>query len=302
MIVIKDEQQLIDTLKTRINILQCLNICVRTVVLHSLHNIYNCDVHKYIFDLKDQELLDEILSKITFSVQEIKIIERVINKYIDDKKIQLDDKIELNCDEIVLKNFLNKYLLKSNYWKLIINELNIIKNTKLPASLNDIINSNLNIGDYIPITENILRKELHGMLIKPLIYVNGNIIWGNSQSTINATLAQREHHNQILARYLNDESLHKNDIIHLSMDEWKTYDMLRIPNVCDFARLVTDDNIFICMFGELESSILKASKLIHDKYNKPVFMITNQATHLKHIATQLIKKSDNNNYFIVRLY
>ena len=121
MIVIKDEQQLINALKTRINILQCLNICVRTIVLHSLHNIYNRDVHKYIFDLKDQELLDEILSKITFSVQEIKIIERVINKYIDDKKIQLGDKIELNCDEIVLKNFLNKYLLKSNYWKLIIN-------------------------------------------------------------------------------------------------------------------------------------------------------------------------------------
>lgn len=203
---------------------------------------------------------------------------------------------------MVLKNFLSKYLLKSNYWKLIINELNIIKNTKLPASLNDIINSNLSIGDYIPITENILRKELHGMLIKPLIYVNGNIIWGNSQLTINATLAQREHHNQILVRYLNNESLHKNDIVHLSMDDWKTYNMLCISNICDFVRLVTNDNIFICMFGKPESTIIKVSKIIYDQYHKPIFMITNQVTHLKHIATQLINRSNDNNYFIVRLY
>lgn len=301
MIVIKDEKQLANALSTRINILQCLNICIRTVILHALHNIYNKDVHKYLFTLKGQELLDEILSKIKFSDREIKVIERVINKYIDDKKIQLKDKIQLDCNETALKNFLNIYLLKSNYWKLILNELRIIKNVELPSSLNDILNSNLNVGDYIPISERILRKELHGMLIKPLIYVNGNIIWGNSQSTLNAAQAQREHHNQILLRYLNDESLHKNDIVHLSMDEWKTYDELRISNVCDFARLVTDDNIFICMFGELESSILKASKLIHDKYNKPVFMITNQATYLKRIASRLIKKDDIN-YFIIRLY
>lgn len=57
------------------------------------------------------------------------------------------------------------------------------------------------------------------MQITSLIYVNGNIIWGDSQSTLNAAQAQREYHNQILLRYLNNESLHTHDIMHLSMDE-----------------------------------------------------------------------------------
>lgn len=113
------------------------------------------------------------------------------------------------------------------------------------------------------------------MLIKPLIYVNDNIIWDHFQSTLNVTRTQREYHNQILICYLNDELLHKNDIVHLLMDEWKTYGMLCISNICDFVRLVTNDSIFICIFGELESTIIKVSKIIYNQYHKPVFMITN---------------------------
>ena len=156
----------------------------------------------------------------------------------------------------------------------------------------------MEIEDSIPIAPYILRKELHGMTLKPLIYVNGNILWRDSQSTINAAQGQREHHDQILLDYLNNESLHKNDIIHLSMDEWQKCNRYNIP--CEYARLVTDNNIFIFMYGEVETDFPKIGKIIYQYYHKPVFAITEYTTHLERVATRLINKS--NTLYIIRLY
>ena len=81
MIIINNEQDLIKVLNTSINILQFINICVRTILLHSLHNYINKDIHKYVFDslnttnTLDKDLLDSILNIVHFSDQEIKIIE-----------------------------------------------------------------------------------------------------------------------------------------------------------------------------------------------------------------------------------
>lgn len=304
MITINNENDLIKILNTRINILQFINICVRTVLLHSLHNFINKDIHKYIFEslnntyVLNKDLLDSILDIVHFSDQEIKIIENTTNAYIKQHKITLKSNIKLNWNENNLKQFFNNYLLSSPYQKLIIRELNIIKNIELPANLKDILNSNLQIGESIPITTHILRKELHGMLIKPLIFVNGNIIWGDLQSTVNASQAQREHHNQILSRYLNDKSLHKNDIIHFSMDEWKQCDPYNMP--CEYARLVTDDNIFIFMYGDTEINFAAIGQIIYQKYHKPVFAITKYATHLERVASRLI--NEYNTLCIIRLY
>ena len=304
MIIINNEQDLIKALNTRINILQFINICVRTILLHSLHNYINKDIHKYVFDslnitnTLDKDLLDSILNIVHFSDQEIKIIENATNAYIKQQKIILNDNINLHWNENDLKQFFAKYLISSPYQKLIIRELNIIKNTKLSANLKDIANSNLQINESIPITTHILRKELHSMSITPLIYINGNIIWGNAQSTLNVSQAQREHHDRILLQYLNNESLHKDDIIHLSMDEWKQCDCYNMP--CEYARLVTDDNIFIFMYGDIEIDFPKIGKIIYQKYNKPVFTITEYATHLKRIAKRSINK--NNTLYIIRLY
>lgn len=303
MIAINDYQDLIKILNTRTNILQFINICIRTVLLHSLHNYLNKETHKYIFDSLNttklnKNLLDSILDILHFSNQDIRIIENTTNTYIKRKQIVLNDNITLNWNEDNLKQFLSIYLLSSPYQKLIIHELNTINDTELPASLNDIRNSNLQVGESIPITAHILRKELHGMQITPLIYVNGNIIWGNSQSTLNASQAQREYHNQILLRYLNNESLHAHDIIHLSMDEWKKCDPYNMP--CEYARLVTDNQIFIFMYGDVETNFPVIGQLIYQQYHKPVFVITQCATHLKRISSRLMNK--NSVSYILRLY
>lgn len=203
------------------------------------------------------------------------MIETNVNIYVNTQKIMLNDSIQLEWNSKNLKQFLANYLLNSPYWKLIINKLKIIKNIKLPSSLKEIINKNLKIGESLPIAERILHKELHSTYFIPLVYINGNIIWGNAQSTFNVSQAHREYHNQIVTKYLNDESLHKNDIIKFSMDEWKKCDLYNMPSICKYARIVTNDNVFIFMYGTVEKDYNEISKIIYQKYNKLIFVIIN---------------------------
>lgn len=119
------------------------------------------------------------------------------------------------------------------------------------------------------------------MYVTPIIYINGNIIWGNKNSTINAAQANREYHSDLLLKYLNDMSLHKNDIVKLTAEEWKRQDVFSIPLICTYVRLVTDDNIFVILYDEGNTDI---SQKFYQLYHKPVFVITDNATNLKRLA------------------
>lgn len=261
MITINNKEDLIKLLDTRINILQFISICVKSIILHTMYNYINKDTHKNLFTITDdKKLLADILYYLKFSEQDIQIIENCVNVYIKAKKITINDTIKLNINSDNLKDFLNIYLLNTPYWKLIKKELKNIQNKQLPITLKEILDSNIQISEQILLAKNIIKKELHSMFIQPLIYVNGNIIWGDSHSTLNASRAQREHHNQILLRYLNDESLHKNDIIHLSIDEWKKCNIYNMYNTCDYVRFVSDNNIFIILYDE-PNKLLAAEKI-----------------------------------------
>lgn len=61
---------------------------------------------------------------------------------------------------------------------------------------------------------------------------------------------------------------------------------------CEYARLVTDDQIFIFMYGDVETNFPTIGQLIYQKYHKPVFVITQYATHLKRISSRLINKNN----------
>lgn len=298
MITINNEQDLIKILDTKINILQFISICVKSIILHTIYNYINKDVHKNLFTITDdKELLTDILYYLKFTEQDIQIIENCINAYIKTKKITINDTIKLNINSDNLKNFLNTYLLNTPYWKLIKKELKVIQNKQLPITLKEILDSNIQIGEQIPLAQNIIEKELHSMFVQPLIYVNGNIIWGDSHSTLNVAASKREYHNQILLRYLNDESLHKNDIIHLSMNEWKKCDIHNMYNTCDYVRFVSDNNIFIILYDE-PNKLLAAEK-IYQKYHKPIFAITDTALNLQRVALRLLRK---NCKYIIRIY
>ena len=298
MIIINNEQDLRNILNTRIHILQFISICVKAVIVHIIHNYINKDIHKNLFNItNDTELLINILHYIEFSEQDIQIIENCINEYIKVKKIHINELIKLQINDTDLKNFLKRYLLNSPYWNLIKRELKIIQNKQLPLTLKEILNKNLQVGEQIPLSENIIKKELHSLYVTPLIYINGNIIWGNKQSVLNVSTAEREYHNQILLRYLNNESLHKNDIIHLPINKWKQCNIYNMYNICDYVRLVSDNNIFIILYDEPNKLI--AAKKIYQKYQQPVFTITDNVLNLQRLASRLLEK---NYKYLIRIY
>ena len=272
--------QLITLLDKQINIQQFIAICVKNVLIHKCESSLNKEVHKYLFDssLNDKDILNELINILTFTNQDLTIINNTVNEYIRTKRINIDESINIS-NEDVIKQFLLKYLLKSPYWKLIKKTINDIKNKTLPSTLKELINTP--VGQYVPISVNIINKELHSMYVTPIIYINGNIIWGNKDSTINAARANREYHSDLLLKYLNDMSLHKNDIVKLTAKEWKNQDVFSIPLICIYVRLVTDDNIFVILYDEDTSNI---SQKFYQLYHKPIFVITDNASNLKRLA------------------
>ena len=270
--------QLITLLDKQINIQQFTAICVKNVLVHKCESSLNKEVHKSLFDLSNEDILNELMNILTFTNQDLTIINNTVNEYIRTKRINIDESINIS-NENVIKQFLLKYLLKSPYWKLIKKTINDIKNKILPSTLKELINTP--IGQYVPIPANIIKKELHSMYVTPIIYINGNIIWGNKDSTINAAQANREYHSDLLLKYLNDMSLHKNDIIELAAKEWKNQDVFSIPLICTYVRLVTDDNIFVILYDEGNIDI---SQKFYQLYHKPVFVITDNVSNLKRLA------------------
>lgn len=280
--------QLIILLDKEINIQQFIAICIKNVLIHKCESSLNKEAHKYLFDLSNEDILNELMNILTFTNQDLTIINNTVNEYIRTKRINIDESINIS-DEDVIKQFLLTYLLKSPYWKLVKKIINDIKNKTLPSTLKELIN--IPIGQYVPISANIIKKELHSMYVTPIIYINGNIIWGSKDSTINATQANREYHLDLLLKYLNDMSLHQNDIIELTAEEWKRQDVFSIPLICTYVRLVTDDNIFVILYDEGNTDI---SQKFYQLYHKPVFVITDNASNLKRLAK-------TNQKYIVRI-
>lgn len=282
--------QLTTLLDKSINIQQFTAICVKNVLIHKCESFLNKENHKYLFDpsLNDEDLLNKLMNILTFTNQDLTIINNTVNEYIRTKRINIDESINIS-NEDVIKQFLLTYLLKSPYWKLVKKIINDIKNKTLPSTLKELIN--IPVGQYVPISANIIKKELHSMYVTPIIYINDNIIWGNKDSTINATQANREYHSDLLLKYLNDMSLHKNDIIELTAEEWKNQDIFSIPLICTYVRLVTDDNVFIILYNEDNVNI---SQKFYQLYHKPIFVITDNASNLKRLAK-------TNQKYIVRI-
>lgn len=91
-------------------------------------------------------------------------------------------------------------------------------------------------------------------------------------------------------QYLNDISLHKNDIIKKSPEKWKQINPYSISTIyTDYTRAVTNDDIFIFIYQESNTQMV-ANKL-HSIYNKSVFIITNNMINIKRIASKLLSNT-----------
>lgn len=73
------------------------------------------------------------------------------------------------------------------------------------------------------------------------------------------------------------------------MEEWKSQTVIDLYNICDYVRIVTDNNIFICLYDE--PAVNKVAALIYQKYSKPVYAITDNILNMHRVAARLIKFS-----------
>lgn len=149
--------QLITLLDKSINIQQFIVICVKNVLIHKCESFINKENHKYLFNssLNDKDILNELMNTLTFTNQDLTIINNTVNEYIRTKRINIDESINIS-NEDVIKQFLLAYLLKSPYWKLVKKIINDIKNKTLPSTLKELIN--IPVGQYVPISANIIKK------------------------------------------------------------------------------------------------------------------------------------------------
>lgn len=66
--------------------------------------------------------------------------------------------------------------------------------------------------------------QSHDLSYIPIVYINGNVIIGNSNVVSSDWGHGRVHHNELVYNYFHDMSLHKNDIIILDASEWEKLD------------------------------------------------------------------------------
>ena len=298
---ITDYQQFKSIFKNSIDIKQIIAIIYKTILKHKMNSFLNKNLHEYIFKEQDNhKLIESICNIIPFDNQDLKILENIINEYIRTKKINVKEAIQLQCDSSLFDELLNDYLPTSPYFQLIKQELKKIQNKKFANTLTEILNANLRIGQSLPIGDETIKEAMHSVYVKPIIYINGNILEGSQNFTLNAAQGERQSHSQVVSQYLQDMSLHKNDIKKMPADEWKKKDLHMIATDVDYNRAVTDGKIIMFLYPELNND--KIATLLHNHYNRPVFMITDNGSNIERIANKNSIKRLLHNLTVVRVY
>ena len=301
MIEISNYQQFKSIFNNSIDIKQIIALIYKTIFRHKMNSCLNKNLQSYIFKKQNHnKLIKNICNIIPFDSQDLKILEKMINEYIRTKKINVEQQIKLQCDSSLISNLLIDYLSASPYFKLVKQELKKINNKKVPNTLTEILNANLQIGQMLPIGNDTIKESMHSIYVRPIIYINGNIIEGDENFTLNAARGERQSHSQVVSKYLNDMSLHKNDIMKMSADEWKNKDPYMIAADVDYNRAVTDGKIIMFLYPELNNN--KIATLLHNHYNKPVFMITDNGTNIERIAQKTMGKRLLPDLIVTRVY
>ena len=283
-----------------INMKQIIAIIYKTIFKHKMNSYLNINFHENIFhEQNSSKLINDICNIIPFDNQDLNILENIINEYIRTKKIKVKEPITLQCDSSLISDLLTNYLPMSPYCKLVRQELKKISNKKVPNTLTEILNANLQVSQTLPISHDTIRESMHSIYVHPIIYINGNILLGDKNFTLNATRGERQSHSQVVSNYLHDMSLHKNDIIKMSAEEWASKDPHMITCDVDYNRAVTDGNIILFLYPEPNND--KIAHLLHTHYNKPVFMITDNGSNIERIANRH-KKRLLRNLTVIRVY
>lgn len=169
-----------------------------------------------------------------FLQQQLKLAFKYKNFYIDDInnfKFQSSHYILCKLNENDIDRFI-LFLLKSPILNIsslfkqeidstdldsIVEDINTIKN------IDNILNSNIAIGSSVPIDGELLHCLSHSISYLPIIYINGNIVSSNDMK-VKQFGSGRLHHDTLFDTYFKNISLHVNDRVKHTEEEWKEKD------------------------------------------------------------------------------
>lgn len=124
--------------------------------------------------------------------------------------------LALNNDELAV---IFKYLMNPENLKVITN--NVLNKKRIQSKINaytiDLDTIQLEIGESMPLSSDLLHTLSHTEEYVPIIYVNGNIIVGKNTSSI---ADSRQRHIHLFDEYLHNMDLHANDIVEKTPEEW----------------------------------------------------------------------------------
>ena len=251
-------------------------------------------VARKIIKLNNKDLIDWLIKKKIIKISDTVFINRRIIPYISNqfgkKKIiyQLSNNEYIKliktyftypesiCSKIRFK--IKQYNFNSDKQ---INDVEELSTLKLPE------NGTINVSSDF-------YNSTHKVTMVPVIYINGNFIQGQSvlENDIKAVNENtRQYHNNLSYRYTHDMSLHKNDIIKHTLEEWKkldAYALLFDPNYGKYlagtAIINGNDLIILTIPRNRELVISKFKEWWHGK----TYVTSDDATFIK--QAQLYKK------------
>ena len=230
--------------------------------------------------------------------------EKLVNWFIDHKIISFD--MELQTD--VAYKFVqsaNKYIIfrlsaeeffkylssntQASLMKWLRNSLKELQKDNSVHTLNDKRLKELKPGDTISLHDaGEFHYLTHNDKVTPLVYINGNIIPGTSHGNM------RDFHYALFEQYKHDMSLHKNDIIKLTEEEWEQESKLSLETFIKKYNGVsaTSDKNVITLIGVPSAIQDTVAKAFYDFAHIPVLTITDDASAIQCLQAKkrLMKK------------
>ena len=267
---------------------QCLFLAATKYVKQQLLDTDNLKNANIVINDK----LNDINSIQQHLAQDLIQIFRYNNFFIDDiNNTRLKEKqyILLKFNDIELKKFI-QYILNNNeiieiFKQQIINKVDINKiaeEVHINRILTDLSKINIKIGESIDVDGELLHYMTHDISFLPLIYINGNVIFGNQHEV--SEYGGRVHHNVLFDRYFKDEKLHTNDQIKQEMDEWRKCNGNNINDVLKYhgVRAVQKDNVILLIDGG--NNTKEATDAIYNKTNNKILALSDNALLLVRTA------------------
>lgn len=149
----------------------------------------------------------------------------------------------------------------------------------------------IDIGQEKDLDENFFNRLIHSSQFKPVVYINGNVISGKNSPTSK----ERTHHSILYNDYLNNEELHKYDIIKMPMEKWKTVDYADIEKYHSVSAVIQTKNV--CTINGFKYT-QEAADAINKEFGCKVFAVNySEKPEKQNKIRRFAKKNINNSRF-----